>query len=101
MLSTYVVQEPANAQQTFSSLRFPTVWRTIPVLEFLQEAWENIASNEKFQVLQAPIEAGLEKLRKWNRKVDETDAYLVSLLTCPICLLLMSFPLQHLIRTSN
>src|SRR5580658_3890430 len=79
MLSTYVVQEPANAQQTFSSSRFPTVWRTIPVLEFLQEAWENMASNEKFQVLQAPIEAGLENLRKWYRKVDETDAYFICL----------------------
>lgn len=32
-----VLQEPANAQQTFSATREPTVWRTIPVFEYLQE----------------------------------------------------------------
>jgi hypothetical protein len=74
-----VLQEPANAQQSFSSSKDPTVWRTIPVLEFMQEAWENMAVHKKFEDVQEAIEAGLANIRKWYRKVDDTDAYFICL----------------------
>jgi hypothetical protein len=45
----------------------------------MQEAWENMANHEKFKDVAAPIEAGLENLRKWYRKVDDTDAYFICL----------------------
>ena len=66
-------------QQTFSSSRDPMVWRTIPVLEFLQEAWENMLRHKKFEEVHIPIEAGLANLRKWYRKVDDTNAYFICL----------------------
>ncbi|KAG2063186.1 hypothetical protein BDR04DRAFT_1123431, partial [Suillus decipiens] len=43
--------EPANATQSFSSLKDPTVWQAIPVLEFLQQSWENMAAHKKFSTL--------------------------------------------------
>ena len=70
-------QEPANAQQTFSSSRNPTVWRALPVLEFMQESWENMARHDRFEDVTDAIEAGLANLRKWYRKVDDTNVYFI------------------------
>lgn len=72
-------QEPATAQQSFSKSREPAVFRIIPSLEFLQESWENMTEASKFTDLQAPIEKGLDNLRKWYRKVDDTDVYFICL----------------------
>ncbi|KAG2028562.1 hypothetical protein BDR03DRAFT_1003883 [Suillus americanus] len=79
-----VLQEPANAQQTFSATREPTVWRTIPVLEYLQETWERMAGTSTFDVLSASVTSGLDNLAKWYRKTNDTDVYFICLGTCPI-----------------
>ncbi|KAJ7465531.1 hypothetical protein FB451DRAFT_1179014 [Mycena latifolia] len=68
-----VLQEPAKIQQSFSSAKFPTVWRTVPLLEFLQQSWMNMAAHSKFASMASSINAGLENLEKWYRKTDETD----------------------------
>ena len=38
-LFTCCFQKPADAQQSFSSTRHPTVWRIIPTIEFLMKRW--------------------------------------------------------------
>lgn len=73
--STHIYQEPADAQQTFSASTSPTVSRTIPVLEFLQNTWENMAKMLKFSMISNSIKSGLENLRKWYRKTDDTNVY--------------------------
>lgn len=45
----------------------------------MQESWENMARLPKFQEFKLALDAGLENLRKWYRKVDETDAYFICL----------------------
>ena len=70
-------QEPANAQQTFSSSRNPTGWHAIPVLEFMQESWENMARHNQFKDITNAIEAGLANLQKWYCKVDDTNVYFI------------------------
>jgi hypothetical protein len=77
--SPFTFQEPATAKQTFSSAREPTVWRTIPVLEFLLQSWENMADLPKFSELGHAIRKGLENINKWYRKVNDTDAYFICL----------------------
>ena len=79
MLDTHVeiYQEPANAQQSFSSSSSPTVWRIIPTLGFLQDTWENMAKLPKFCTIADAIQSGLENLRKWYRKTDDTNVYFV------------------------
>src|SRR3954454_1567176 len=72
-------QEPANATQSFSSSSHPTVSRTIPVLEYMQTVWENMANDPKFQVVEDAIQAGLKNLGKWYQKVDDTDVYFICL----------------------
>ena len=85
LTSPFMCQEPATAKQTFSSSREPTVWRTIPVLEFLLQSWENMADLPKFAEVEHAIRKGLENTIKWYRKVDDTDAYF-------ICLGTLGFP---------
>lgn len=79
VLSIIPDQEPANAQQSFSTTRYPSAYRTIPVLEFLQETWENMAHALKFAEVSDAIGRGLANLKKWYRKVDETNAYFICL----------------------
>ncbi|KAH9007830.1 hypothetical protein EDB84DRAFT_1447292 [Lactarius hengduanensis] len=75
--------EPREAQATFSSEKTPTVWRTIPTLECLQERWELMARNAKFARVKHAIEKGLAKVKKWYGSISETDAYFVCLALDP------------------
>ncbi|KAG1798503.1 uncharacterized protein HD556DRAFT_1305965 [Suillus plorans] len=79
VLQHYTAQEPANAQQTFSATREPTVWCTIPVLEYLQETWEHMAGTSTFDVLSASVTSGLDNLAKWYCKTNDTDVYFICL----------------------
>ncbi|KAF5380029.1 hypothetical protein D9615_006171 [Tricholomella constricta] len=78
-----VLKEPASAKQTFSSSREPTVFRTIPVLEFLQESWENMADLPRFYEVEDALRKGLANLEKWYRKVSDVDAYFICLVLNP------------------
>ncbi|KAG1748248.1 uncharacterized protein EDB91DRAFT_1079250 [Suillus paluster] len=83
VLQHNTAQEPANAQQTFSATREPTVWCTIPVLKYLQETWESMAGTSKFDSLSTSIQSGLDNLRKWYRKTNDTDVYFICLALDP------------------
>ena len=65
--------------QTFSSLHDPTVWRTIPVLEFLIKTWENMAALPRFDKVREALIEGLDNLAKWYKKTDDSTAYFISL----------------------
>ncbi|KAG2350552.1 hypothetical protein BDR05DRAFT_30021 [Suillus weaverae] len=63
------LQEPTDVTQSFSSSKHPTVWRGIPVLEFLQQSWKiYMVANKKFLSISDALEAGLDKLDKWTQK---------------------------------
>jgi hypothetical protein len=49
------------------------------VLEFLQEAWTNMAAHPRFAEVSDAINDGLDNLRKWYRKIDDTDVYFICL----------------------
>jgi hypothetical protein len=72
-------QETRDAQATFSSESIPTVWRTIPTLECLQQNWETLANTQKFAPVKHGIDKGLEKLQKWYMATDQTDIYFICL----------------------
>ncbi|KAG1744680.1 uncharacterized protein EDB91DRAFT_1080768 [Suillus paluster] len=78
-----ILQEPANAQQSFLATCQPTVWCTIPILEFLQETWENMAQALKFNGVANAILLGLKNICKWYHKTDDTDMYFVCLTLDP------------------
>jgi hypothetical protein len=51
----------------------------VPVLEFLLEKWDKISVHPDFVAMKKPIQAGIENLRKWYWKVDESDAVFITL----------------------
>ena len=71
-----------TAQQSFSNSQDPVTWRTIPVLEFLQQTWVNTASTPKFAELEDAIHSGLDNMNKWYQKTKDTDAYFICLGQC-------------------
>ena len=80
--SKFKLQEPRDAQASFSSETSPTVWRAIPTLECLQNRWETMARTPKFAPVRVAIEKGLEKVRKWYKTVNGNDVYFVCLGVC-------------------
>ena len=74
----------ANAHQSFSASQHPTVWRAIPVLEFLLESWTNMSEHPKFDEMSDALNAGIKNLDKWYRKIDDTDVYFICLGKCSI-----------------
>lgn len=72
-------QELREAQANFSSETSPTVWRAIPILECVQERWEIMAKNPRFAPVEHGIEAGLKKLQKYYRDLDQSDMYFICL----------------------
>ena len=71
--------EPAEAQQTFSRVADPTVYRTLPVLEYLQEQWMSMANATRFASITPTIQAGLDNLNKWYNKTEHTDIHIMCL----------------------
>ncbi|KAG2039591.1 hypothetical protein BDR03DRAFT_859672, partial [Suillus americanus] len=69
--------------QIFSATHEPTVWRTIPVLKYLQEVLQNMANSSKFSHFSMAIEAGVANLSKWYGKTDDTDVYFICLALDP------------------
>lgn len=51
----------------------------MPILEQLQSAWEDLASDIRFEEVKSGLESGLENMRKWYRKSDKSNAYFISL----------------------
>ncbi|KAH9972369.1 hypothetical protein BJV77DRAFT_1074894 [Russula vinacea] len=75
-----VLWEPANVQQTFSKELTPTVWCIIPTLEFLIRRWESMAKQPRFHDVKDAITHGVQNMKKWYRKVDNTSsAYFICL----------------------
>lgn len=61
-------------QQTFSSERTPTVWQIFPSLKFLIKRWESMAGQPRYCNVKTAIDEGIQSLKKWYRKVDNTSA---------------------------
>ena len=51
----------------------------IPVLEYLQESWGNMANHLKFAEVEGLLHKGIENLEKWYHKVNDTYAYFICL----------------------
>ena len=65
--------------QTFSKSCDPSVWRTIPILKFLIEMWENMLETPHFDLVHDAIVKGLDNLAKWYSKTDDNAAYFICL----------------------
>ncbi|KAJ7130800.1 hypothetical protein C8R43DRAFT_662759 [Mycena crocata] len=75
---------PADVTQTFSSERTPTVWRIMPILEFLIKRWETMATEPKFREIKHALLEGVKSLKKWFHRTESTsNAYFICLVLNP------------------
>jgi len=78
-----VLKEPATAQQTFSSAKHPTAWRTIPTLECLANRWRLMASDPQYTPIADAIQQGLKNVEKYYKETSESDVYFICLVLDP------------------
>jgi hypothetical protein len=76
-------QDPHTAIENFGSEKYPTMWKTLGCIEFLQSRWEHSATEARMAPLRTAIQAGLENFGKWYRRMDNTDAHVVALCKSP------------------
>lgn len=74
------LKEPALACQSFSHATRPTVFRSFPVIESMQQRWERMIKDSKYAPIVPALHAGLANLRKWYRILDESSIYFI----CPV-----------------
>jgi hypothetical protein len=72
-------QEPRKAQSSFSSETRPTLWRVIPVLETCIERWKVMMDTPKFACVRDGLEAGIEQMLKYYRKVENGVIYFTAM----------------------
>ena len=65
--------------QMCSSNRSPTLHQVIPVLETLCSRWERRLEDPEFDIFHDTIRLGLEKLNKYYKRLDNTDAYILAM----------------------
>jgi hypothetical protein len=50
----------------------------------IQDKWEKHRANPAFRQLHSAIEAGLQNIRKWYRRMDDTDVYILAMVLNPV-----------------
>ena len=60
-----------------SSNTTPTSYKVYPLLGLLQSKWEQLHDNASYAPVKHALEAGLENMKKWNKKMDETSIYFI------------------------
>ena len=55
-----------------------TIHKVFPLLEKVQSSWEALLENHEYQPVNHALEAGLQNMRKWYRKTDDTSIYFIS-----------------------
>ncbi|KAF5340518.1 hypothetical protein D9758_015834 [Tetrapyrgos nigripes] len=78
-----VLSLPAQATQSFSSSRHPTLSKTIPTLEYMRSMWVAMSENTRFLPVKSALLRGIENIDKWYNKVDDSPAYFITLVLNP------------------
>lgn len=73
------LKEPATGQQSFSSVKHPTVSQTIPTLECLADWWQEMANDPQYTLIADAIKHGLKNVDKYYKKMSDSDVYFICL----------------------
>ncbi|KAG1726977.1 uncharacterized protein EDB91DRAFT_1086592 [Suillus paluster] len=76
-------KEPVTAQQSFSSVAYPTAWQTIPILECLTNTWQTMVGNLEYALIVDTIRKGLKNIDKYYQKASDSDIYFICLVLDP------------------
>ena len=85
-------QEVTGTQHAFSSETEATLATAIPILEWLQTRWEQMAGHGRYRSLAPAIRAGLDSLCKCYKNLDLSDAYVICHSTLSLLLVVVTQP---------
>ncbi|KAG1802801.1 uncharacterized protein HD556DRAFT_1206934, partial [Suillus plorans] len=72
-----VLAEAAKVQEMFSAEYYPTIWQILPSYEYLLAQWHEFSADPRMITLWPAIEAGIESLKKYYNKTDNSPAHVV------------------------
>ncbi|KAI1793595.1 hypothetical protein LXA43DRAFT_885568 [Ganoderma leucocontextum] len=78
-----ILEDANRYHQVCSSTRVPTLHQVIPTIESLASRWEAKLNNPKYAIFHDALRAGLAKLTKYYKKLDNSDVYILALLLHP------------------
>jgi hypothetical protein len=78
------MQDPALAAQSFSLEGARCLYCATSALEMIQDKWEKKLGNPRYQSLWPAVEAGLNNIRKWYKRMDDTDVYILAMALNPV-----------------
>ncbi|THV03564.1 hypothetical protein K435DRAFT_851686 [Dendrothele bispora CBS 962.96] len=78
-----VLSLPAKATQSFSSVRHPTLSKTIPTLEYIRTVWQAMSGKSQFAYLRPALSKGIANIDKWYNKVNDSPACFITLVLDP------------------
>ncbi|RPD73175.1 hypothetical protein L226DRAFT_438021, partial [Lentinus tigrinus ALCF2SS1-7] len=73
-----LLEDATRYIQSFYEKGVPCLHRAIPSLEALLTRWEKRRADPKFALFHPALDRGLDKLRKYYLKLDNTDAYILA-----------------------
>ena len=76
--SWLTAQIVAETHGELSAHKTPTIHKVFPLLEKVQSRWEAFCNTPEYAPVKHALDAGLENMRKWYRKTDDTSIYFVS-----------------------
>ncbi|KAG1869099.1 ribonuclease H-like domain-containing protein [Suillus tomentosus] len=78
-----VLAAAAEIQEAFSAKYYPTIWRILPLYEDFIVKWHSFAADPNMAVLRPALEAGIESLKKYYNKTDNSPVHIVSMYLNP------------------
>ncbi|KAM5541078.1 hypothetical protein V8D89_005389 [Ganoderma adspersum] len=82
-LCSEILEDADRYYQVCSTTRVPTLHQVIPTIESLMSHWEAKLHNPKYAIYHDALRAGLDKLNKYYKKLDNTNVYILALLLHP------------------
>jgi hypothetical protein len=56
----------------------------VSALELIQDKWEKLAQGSEYRMVASALRAGLANIKKWYSRMDDTDAYIMSMALNPV-----------------
>ncbi|KAI1789150.1 hypothetical protein LXA43DRAFT_845779, partial [Ganoderma leucocontextum] len=78
-----ILDDADSCHQICTTTLTPTLHQVIPALEHLVSKWEKKAKDPTYALFHDALKAGITKLNKYYKKLDNSDAYILSLLLHP------------------
>jgi|SRR5882762_1287581 len=82
LLLTCNFQAAAEVQEAFSAEYYPTIWWVLPLYEDFISKWKEFANDPTMIELWPAIEAGIESLKKYYNKTDDSPVHIVLMCKC-------------------